>query len=427
MGIKDLNKILKTKCESALNTRPLSAYMGYRVAIDTSIFLYKFMYVYGNIVDGLVRLTVTLLNNGILPVYVLDGKPPKEKMDLLNERKEKREEMILTAKILRDITDAKDENPELLKGDIDVLILESYQKNVKLKKGEGEGEKVDGESPSIMVNKILSVNDWDILYNGQVDEMEKYREGIERKIIQIRKEHIEDVKKLMSLFGVPCIIAQSEAESLCAVLCKKKIVDAVLSEDMDVLATGGTVLLKNFSMEKGGSVTEVCLEGVLNGLDLSYDQFLDMCILCGCDYTTKIGGIGPMHALKLVKTYGSIEGAMPYILKKYKVPTDFDYVTSRQLFKEACCNDDFEKYKCDVLQTPIQYEELVKFIQEKAPKLKGKPMTDLEGLSKEYKNEKKMMNVVEKGKSLKKVDPIKTIYQPTLDNYFKMAEKAEKK
>ncbi len=407
MGIKDLNKILRAQCINAIQERPLSAYMGYRIAIDTSIFLYKFMYVYGNVVDGLVRLTITLLKNGILPVYVLDGKPPKEKYDLLNDRKEKREEQILVTKILKDVEEHKDANPELNDKDLNLFVNDSMTKNSK---------------KEYNINNLLNAQDWEMIHKGSVDQIGKYREGLERKIIQIKREHIEDVKSLMKLFGVPCIIAQSEAESLCAVLCKKKIVDAVLSEDMDVLATGGNVLLKNFTMEKGGMVTEVCLEGVLNELELSYERFLDMCILCGCDYTSKIGGVGPMHALKIMKKYESIESALDYIKNKFKVPDDFDYMTSRKLFKEACCNDNYEQYKTDVLQTPIQHNELVKFIQEKAPKLKGKIFNELEDLSKEYKNEKKMAGKSD-DKEESKYSNVKTKYQPKIDNYFAMVKK----
>ncbi len=414
MGIKDLNKILRNKCVSSINQRSLSAYMGYRVAIDTSIFLYKFMYVYGNVIDGLVRLTVTLLKNGILPVYILDGKPPKEKSDLLKDRKEKREDLILVTKVLRDLTDAKDENPELKDDELKEKVEESVKKNAKkdIEKG--------AES------SVLSAQDWEMVNKGSVEELTKHREMMERKIIHIRREHIEEVKELMRLMGVPCLIAQSEAESLCAVLCKRNIVDAVLSEDMDVLATGGKVLLKNFTMEKGGSVTEVCLEGVLNELEMKYDQFLDMCILCGCDYTSKIGGIGPMHAYKLMKRYESIDAGMAHIQEKFKVPADFDYITSRKLFKEACATDDFEKYKCDVLQTPMLYKELMAFIHEKAPKLKGKPLADLEELSKEYKNEKKTtgtkVDLTEYSSLLPILPPVKTKYQPTIDNYFRLTK-----
>jgi flap endonuclease-1 len=228
----------------------------------------------------------------------------------------------------------------------------------------------------------------------------------------------------MNLFGVPCLIAQSEAESLCAILCKKGIVDAIISEDMDVLATGGKILLKNFSMEKGGNVMEVCLEGVLNELELSQNEFLDMCILCGCDYTSKIGGIGPMHAYKLMKTYKSIENAMDHIKKSksYKVPNDFDYVTSRNLFNNACINDDFESYKNEVLQSPIKVNELLKFLGEKT-KMKGKILTEIEELGKCYKNEKKMNEKIDESNPNDVSMLNKMTYQPTLHNYFSIIKK----
>lgn len=37
------------------------------------------------------------------------------------------------------------------------------------------------------------------------------------------------------------------------------------------------------------------------GLDLSHDKFIDLCILCGCDYTGSIKGIGPKKALALIR------------------------------------------------------------------------------------------------------------------------------
>lgn len=39
----------------------------------------------------------------------------------------------------------------------------------------------------------------------------------------------------------------------------------------------------------------------VQGLDLSHDKFIDLCILCGCDYTGSIKGIGPKKALALVR------------------------------------------------------------------------------------------------------------------------------
>lgn len=40
---------------------------------------------------------------------------------------------------------------------------------------------------------------------------------------------------------------------------------------------------------------------------MSMDQFIDLCILCGCDYTGKIINIGPMKAYDYIRKYGTIE------------------------------------------------------------------------------------------------------------------------
>lgn len=37
-----------------------------------------------------------------------------------------------------------------------------------------------------------------------------------------------------------------------------------------------------------------------------------MCILCGCDYSAKIEGIGPVKALKFIKDFHSIENVLKF-------------------------------------------------------------------------------------------------------------------
>ena len=59
-------------------------------------------------------------------------------------------------------------------------------------------------------------------------------------------------------------------------------------------------MIKNFN--RSDNALEIRLEEMLKSLELSYEQFIDFCILCGCDYTAKIGGIGPVKALKMIKT-----------------------------------------------------------------------------------------------------------------------------
>ena len=68
---------------------------------------------------------------------------------------------------------------------------------------------------------------------------------------------------------------------------------------------------------------------------MDYNQFIDLCILCGCDYTDSIFGIGPVTALQLIREYKNIETILENIKdKKYVVPENFMYKEARQLFKE---------------------------------------------------------------------------------------------
>lgn len=68
---------------------------------------------------------------------------------------------------------------------------------------------------------------------------------------------------------------------------------------------------------------------------MNQDQFVDFCILCGCDYTTKVSQIGPVKAYKFIKEQGSIEKVIQKIVnddklrKKHLIPDDFNYLRAR--------------------------------------------------------------------------------------------------
>ena len=56
------------------------------------------------------------------------------------------------------------------------------------------------------------------------------------------------------------------------------------------------------------------LERVLKGCGISYEQLVDVGILIGTDFNPDgIEGLGPKTALKLVKEYGTLENALPHI------------------------------------------------------------------------------------------------------------------
>ena len=81
-----------------------------------------------------------------------------------------------------------------------------------------------------------------------------------------------------------------------------------------------------FSEARKLPILEFRLADILTAMELTMPQFVDLCILCGCDYTDTIRGIGPKNALKLIKTHGSIEKVLESLdTTKYPLPESFDY------------------------------------------------------------------------------------------------------
>ena len=311
MGIKNLSIILNQKCSCAINERNLTSYSGMVIGIDISIFLYKYLYNNDDHIEGLTRFILRLYKNNIVPVFIFDGKPPKEKSDVLLERKEKREFLIAKKNIL-DYCIKKDIIQSYDSFRINLINLAKNQKN----------------------DYIISEEEIKDYYSKNIDDLKIDLEKVTKKIIRVSSSHIESAKKLFDLFGVSYIVSPTEAECLLAVLCKENYVDACISEDMDILANGGDLFLRNFNADKN-FVDEYCLEGILNTLELTNDQFIDMCILCGSDYTDKINGMGPITALKMIKKYNNLENVIDQfnIYKKFEVPNKFDYNKARDLFK----------------------------------------------------------------------------------------------
>jgi len=180
---------------------------------------------------------------------------------------------------------------------------------------------------------------------GASSELEAAKEagdqaGIEKfskRTIRVTKEHNEDCKKLLMLMGIPVIEAPSEAEAQCAQLCKDGQVYAISTEDMDSLTFGTPLLLRHLMAPAAQkvAVTEFDHAKVLQELELTEDQFIDLCILCGCDYTDKIAGIGPVRALSLIQKHKSIEKVLENLdPDKYKIPEPFPYHEARKLFKD---------------------------------------------------------------------------------------------
>ncbi|CAH0374420.1 unnamed protein product [Pelagomonas calceolata] len=267
MGIKGLMPLIQEFAPGAVRElQGPEAYTGRIVAIDASMSLYQFLIAirgHGreggpatvltnsegeqtSHIQGMFNRTIKLLESGVKPVYVFDGRPPEAKDGELAKRQAKRKEA-----------------------------------EEKLKKAQQEGNTEDIEKYSGMLTKVS-------------------------------RKDCEDVKALLRMMGVPVVEAPCEAEAQCGELVKGGKAHAVGTEDMDALTFGATRQLRNLTFTKKGKdsdkkILEITHQRVLEGLELTNAQFVDFCILCGCDYSGTIRGVGPKTALKLIKEHGSIE------------------------------------------------------------------------------------------------------------------------
>ena len=85
MGIKNLNRYLKDNCNESIKQISLSDLNGKKIAIDISIYLYK--YETENVLLENIYLMLSIFRKyQIIPLFIFDGKSPPEKKELLQKK-----------------------------------------------------------------------------------------------------------------------------------------------------------------------------------------------------------------------------------------------------------------------------------------------------------------------------------------------------
>lgn len=105
MGIHNLAKLIADYAANAIKESEIKNYFGRKIAVDASMCIYQFLIAVrqeggGNLTNedgettshlmGMFYRTIRLMENGIKPVYVFDGKPPELKGGELVKRQERR-------------------------------------------------------------------------------------------------------------------------------------------------------------------------------------------------------------------------------------------------------------------------------------------------------------------------------------------------
>jgi 5'-3' exonuclease len=140
-----------------------------------------------------------------------------------------------------------------------------------------------------------------------------------------------------------------EADLILAQLCKHNKIQAVISDDSDMLAYGTPYVFRNFHIHSKQNANFIFYDysQILHSLTLDSNQFMDLCILCGNDYNKRLPGFYPEHSYENLKEHHVIENILKYNFKdkQLKIPKHFSFSKSRKIFQMILSNEMFQSFQ----------------------------------------------------------------------------------
>lgn len=279
MGIDKFNEFGRLKAPHAYTVVYAHKFKGTRIFIDAYNLLYNRMFKsnavsYANVnlkldpharpdedarngfwYGTVIEFATTMMGLGITPVFVFDGKnmPKKELCRVKRQEKKKKT-------------------------------------NEQIKKLTAD---LDGKS-------VLDRDDEDV----------KKLRDLKKSVTYISREQIDMVVNLLTSAGVPTIVADGDGENLCCALVREGRGSAVFSTDTDCIALGCPILITGItkgSRRTGMTFDVILFDRIFSSIGLTYPQFIDLCIMGGCDYSESLPGVKLITAHRLLTAYGSIE------------------------------------------------------------------------------------------------------------------------
>lgn len=230
MGIPKLNKLLTEKCSpKAIHKIHLREFYKKKIAVDISIYLYRFL---GetNFMENVYLFLSLLKYYCIEPIFVFDGKPPPEKQGTIKKRRM---------------------------------------------------EKCAAKKEYDLLEKELT----DTISHERTIEIHKKMDTLKKKMIKLKWEHIDKAIELIQSFGFIHYLAPCEADQLCVHLAKRGDVYAIMSDDMDMIISGCSHVIRNLNMYSH-EVFIYDTNQIVKELDITIEHFRQIIILSGTDYNS---------------------------------------------------------------------------------------------------------------------------------------------
>lgn len=294
MGIPKLNRLLLTRCsQKAIYKIHFENLSDKKVVVDISIYLYRFLG--DDYFMEHVYLFLSLFKfYRVHPIFVFDGKPPVEKSAIIKKR-----------------------NMEKQAARIEYSKLES--------------EIVTAENTKALEERMAV---------------------LKKKMMRITWEKIDETIELIKAFGFAHYLAPNEADQLCIYLAKSPDIYAVISDDMDMIISGCSRVLRNLNM----NTHEIMVynnEQIQKDLGISIDHLRQIIILSGTDYDLQDRNTVSLNRAFEIYTEYSMQNSDE---------TFYDW-----LFTNKYITEDFKRIEAILNISPNSAEALETFIQNTPP------------------------------------------------------------
>lgn len=268
-----------------MKEQKFESYFGRVLAVDASMHIYQFMAVVGRQGDqqltneagdvtshlqGMFYRTIRMLDAGIKPIYVFDGKPPTLKSGELAKRADKR------AAAVAQLEDAKD-----------------------------EGNKEEEEKQAKRNLRVTREHN---------EECKRLLRLLGVPVVEAPCEAEASCAELVK-HGKAYAVASEDMDTLTFMAPK-------LARNVMAPASANKPVL------------EIDSAKAIEELGVTVEQFVDICICLGCDYCDPFKNIGPSLALKFIKQHGTIEKLIASLPadSRFQAPEDWPVEEARRLF-----------------------------------------------------------------------------------------------
>ena len=231
--------------------------------------------------SGLLYRTANLIDAGVDPVFVFDGKPSELKSGTIEERIARREK-------------AKKEYEEALaEGD--------------LKKAFSKAQQTSRMTPEILESskELLGLMGIPVVQAPSDGEAQAAYMCMKGDVHAAASQDFDSI-----LFGAPQLVRN--------------------------LTISGRRKVPGKSVYRDVKTEVIDTESMLKTLEITREQLVDVCILIGTDFNPGVSGIGPKKGLKLIQKHGDLEAVLEH--------TDVDipgYEDVREIFLNGPKSDDY--------------------------------------------------------------------------------------